>query len=102
MWKKLPDSLVAGIISGFISLGVSYFLLTSCRLLVVSYYQNTYLFQAPKVFLFSVFFNVLFFRFMMVKWEKENFGKGILLATLALCLVYFYYFFRYHQTIFGL
>ena len=102
MWKKLPDSLLPGIFGGCISLSLFYCLVASIRLIVVNYYQNSYLFQSPKVFLFSLFLNVVLFRFVLINGEKENIAKGILLATFGVSIVYFYYFFRYHNPIFGL
>ena len=102
MWKKFPDSLLIGIVSGCLSLSVFYCLFAFIRILIVSYYQNTYLFKAPKVAKFAIFLNVVFFRFVIVKGEKEEFGKGILLATVGVSFIYFYYFFRFHQPIFGL
>ena len=101
MWKKLPDSLFLGIFSGFISLSLFYFLVSLIRLLVIDYYQNTFMFQAPKAHLFSIFLNVVVFRFVIVKTDKENFGKGILLATILASFVYFYCFFRFHRSIIG-
>ena len=94
--------MLLGIICGFFSLSLFYCLVASIRLIVVNYYQNSYLFQSPKVFLFSIFFNVVLFRFVMVKGEKEGFAKGILLATVGVSFIYFFYFLRYHQPVFGL
>lgn len=101
MWKKLPDSLFLGIFSGFISLSLFYLLVSLVRLLLINYFQNTYMFQAPKVQLFAIFLNVVTFRFVMVKTDKEDFGKGILLATVIASFIYFYYFLRFHYSIVG-
>jgi hypothetical protein len=101
MWKKIPDSLPVGFVSGIVSLCLFYFLLSSIKMLVINYYENYYLFQAPKVHLFSIFLNVLLFRFVIVKTDKEKLGKGILLATVSFSFVYFYYFLKFHQSIIG-
>ena len=57
--------------------------------------------MAPKTHLFAIFLNILIFRYFVVKTDKEQFGKGILLVTVILSLVYFFYFFKYHQSLIG-
>jgi hypothetical protein len=101
MWKKLPDSFLIGIFSGLISLSLFYLLFVYVRMLIVNYYQDPYMLRAPKVHLFAIFLNILVFRFVMVKTDKENFGKGILLATVIPALVYFFCYFKFHQSLIG-
>src|SRR6185369_2832881 len=97
MWKRLPDSLLVGVFSGFISLSLFYLFFTLIKTAIIDYYQDPYMFQAPKVHLFSILMNDLLFRFIMVKTDKEKLGKGILLATVVVSFVYFYYFLRFHH-----
>ncbi len=101
MWKKLPDSLLLGIFSGLISLSLFYTVLAYVRIFVVNFYQDPYMFMAPKVHLFAIFLNVLIVRFLLVKTDKENLGKGILLATVIISFVYFFYYFKYHHSLIG-
>ncbi len=101
MWKKLPDSFLLGIFSGLVSLVPFYFLFNCIRVFIVNYYQDPYLLRAPKVHLFAIFLNILVFRFVMVKMDKENLGKGILLATVIPALVYFFCYFKFHQSLIG-
>ena len=98
MWKKLPDSLWLGIFSGFISLILFYLGFDRLRFLI---HGPAQMFQPPRVHLFAIFMNVLMFRFIVVKTDKENFGRGILLATVIVSFIYFYYFFRYHHSLIG-
>jgi hypothetical protein len=98
-WKTIPDSVVPGFFLGFISLVLFYVILAYARIFIVNYYGNPYLLMAPRIHLFSIFLNILLFRFFMIKKNKEKFGKGILLATVMASLVYFFYYFKYHQSI---
>ena len=101
MLKKFPDSHFTGIIIGLLSMILFYFLLAYIRHIIVNHYQNQYMLMAPKVQLFAIFLNVLFFRFVMVSLNKEKSGKGILLATIAASSAYFYFWFRYNISIIG-
>jgi len=101
MWKKLPDSFALGIFFGLVSLALFYIVLAYIRIFIVSYYQNAYLFMAPRVHLFAIFLNILVFRFFIIKKDMENFGKGILLATVIPTLVYFFCYFKYHHSLIG-
>lgn len=98
MWKKLPDSYLLGFVSGMLSLFLFYIAIASVRQLAVNHYQNEYVFMAPKVQLFAIFLNVLLFRFAVVSFDKEKFGKGILLVTVLASFVYFFFYFRYHHS----
>jgi hypothetical protein len=101
MLKKLPDSFLLGMVSGLASLSLFYFALSGIRSLLVDHYGNPYMLAAPKVQLFSIFLNVLCFRFIVVKTDKDKFGRGLLLVTILFSFVYFYYFLRYHHSIIG-
>jgi hypothetical protein len=101
MLKKLPDSFLLGLVSGLASLGLFYFALSGIRAVIIDHYENPYLFAAPRVQLFSVFLNVLCFRFIVVKTDKDKFGRGLLLVTIILSFTYFFYFLRYHHSIIG-
>lgn len=101
MWKKIPDSYPLGVVSGMVSLFLFYIAIASIRQLAVNYYGNEFLFLAPKAQLFAIFLNVLFFRFAVISFEKEKFGKGVLLITVLATFVYFFLYFRYHHSVIG-
>jgi hypothetical protein len=96
MWKKLPDNFSFGIVFGIISLFVSYMLMRSVRLAIVNYYNNEYLLAQPRVQLFTILINLIIFRFMMIRFEKENTGKGILFSTVIVSLLYFTLYYRFN------
>jgi len=101
MLRKFPDSFWFGLAFGVASLGAFYFLLTFIRQLISEYYGNPYMFGSPRVQMFSIFLNILGFRFVIVKLGREKTGRGILFATILASFVYFYFFFRYHNSITG-
>ncbi len=101
MWKKLPDSFIIGIVIGALSLVLFYMIFASIRSLLTDYYGDPYMLGAPRVQLFSIFLNVVCFRFVMVKTDKEKFGKGLLFITILASFVYFYYFLKFHQSLIG-
>ena len=82
-------------LTGVLCLGVSYFLLYSLRLLMVKYNGNPYSFAEPRVQLVSVLINVILFRFMMVTFQKEKTGRGVLFITVILTFLYFFLYSRY-------
>jgi hypothetical protein len=101
MWRRLPDSFLLGIFSGLVLLGLFYTVFAYIRIAIVNYYQNQFLLMAPRVHLFAIFMNILVFRFFILKTEKEKLAKGILLATVLTSFVYFFYFFKFHQSLIG-
>src|SRR5438093_1249048 len=100
MLKKIPDSFGFGLFLGVITLSLSYLFVRGFRILLVNHYGNQYLMAPPRVQLYSIVINIVIFRFIMVKYDRENTGKGILFSTVILALVYFFLYFRYNfQTI---
>ena len=101
MWRKLPDSFPLGVFSGLVSLALFYTVFAYIRIFIVNYCNNQYLLMAPRVHLFAIFVNILFFRFFILKTDKEKLAKGILLATVLTSFVYFFYYFKFHQSLIG-
>ena len=94
--KVSGDNFFLGMLGGLVLLFASYLSFRSIRLAFADYYGNPYLFPAPRVELLSILVNVLVFRFVILKFQKEQTGKGIFFITALLALVYFFFFFRYH------
>src|SRR5207253_885626 len=101
MLKKLPDSFFLGTISGIVTLSLFYFVFAYLRSLVTAHFGNPYMLAAPKVQLFAIFLNVLVFRFLVITLDKEKLGRGLLLVTILISFVYFFYYFKYHQSLIG-
>jgi hypothetical protein len=96
MFKRIPDTFFVGIIIGMITLFLSYLAVKAIRILLVNHYDNEYLMAPPRVQLYSIVINVIIFRFMMVRFDRENTGKGILFSTIILALIYFYFYLRFN------
>ena len=94
--KVSGDNFFLGMLGGLVLLSASYLSLRSIRLAFADYYGNPYFFPAPRVELISILINVLVFRFVIVKFRKEQTGKGIFFITAILAFVYFFFFLRYH------
>ncbi|UBM61483.1 hypothetical protein LA303_08630 [Candidatus Sulfidibacterium hydrothermale] len=50
--------------------------------------------QPENIYLLSLAGNILLFRFYFVKWNSYKTGKGVLLITIGLVLLFFYLFFK--------
>ena len=97
MWSKLPgDKFILGLVTGIVSLAVSYFSLRAIRLSVVVHYGDPFIFPAPRIELICLLINILFFRVMIVNLEKEKTGRGILFVTVILSITYFFLFFKFN------
>jgi len=96
MFKKIPDTFFVGIMTGIVTLFLSYFVVRAVRILLVNHFDNEYLMAAPRVQLYSIVINVIIFRFMVIKFERENTGKGILFSTVILALIYFFLYTKFN------
>ena len=95
--KRIKDSFAFGLLTGTISLVVFYYLLTGIRSWLVDHYDNPYILRPPTVQLIAVAFNIIIFRFLMINYQKEKTGKGILFITVIMTLGYFFVFNRYNK-----
>ncbi len=50
--------------------------------------------QPENIYLLSIIGNLLLLKLTFVKWENPKTGKGVLLMTIALALLFFYLFFK--------
>jgi hypothetical protein len=89
MWKKLPDNFFFGMLFGTISLFLSYLLVRGVRYGLVSYFENEFILEAPRVQLFAILINVIIFRLTMINFDREKTGKGILFSTVIMAFAYF-------------
>ena len=91
---KIKDSFLTGLITGLASIFLFYYLLSVGRTLLVNYYQNPYMLKPPVVQLLTMLINIIIFRFLLIKFDREKTAKGILFITVVLTLIYFYFFFK--------
>jgi len=96
MFKRIPDTFFVGIVAGIVTLFLSYLAVRTVRLLLVNHYGNEFIMAPPRIQLYSIVINVVLFRFLIIKYDKENIGKGLLFITIVLALIYFYLYSRYN------
>ena len=81
---KIKDSFWLGLLAGAASFGLFYFLLSLID------WENLGRFSVRAPYLLAFIPGVVLFRMMLVKWNLEKMGKGILAITvLGMLLVFF-------------
>jgi hypothetical protein len=92
--KLIRDNFAVGILFGILCIGISYLIINSIRMFVISRTGDTATLKPPAVQLLCLMLNVLLFRIIMVNMQKENAGKGFLFITVMAALTYFFIFYR--------
>ncbi len=87
MLKK--DSLWLGILIGIVSPFIFYGFLALVNLVLSSLYGEDQEIKRKTMFLLSIFINLLPIRIYFVSLKMDKTGRGILLITFALMLVFF-------------
>jgi hypothetical protein len=91
MFKK--DSMIIGILIGIIVIVGGYFALYYLNIWVSRYFFDIApVFKESTVEVLAIFLAVFPFRYFMLKTDKEYTGRGILLVTFVIGLVYFFYY----------
>lgn len=91
-WNK--DSFIAGIIGGAVLLLVFYFIVSGIRDLIIGYLNDPYLFASPRSELIAVALNMICFRFLMLRFNREKTGKGVLFITVLATFAYIVYHYK--------
>ena len=78
--RLLRDSILSGMVIGIISITLDYFVLFNFDKGYQSFTDNSPLFLSPRIQLIILAINILLFRFMIVKWNREQTGRGLLLV----------------------
>lgn len=87
MHKK--DSILFGMLVGFLLPLVLYALLYLLLALTELVFSLEWLNERPAVKLISIFINLLLIRYYFVNLKYEKTGKGLLVITLAYVIAYF-------------
>jgi hypothetical protein len=91
MFKK--DAMITGILIGILVPVLSFGLLYGLTVAISKIFTKGYMiFTMPTLAVLSIFINVLFFRYFMMKRQQDYIGRGILLATFLYAFVYFFKF----------
>ena len=81
---KIKDSFWRGLLAGAASFGLFYLLLSLVNL------EKLGIFAARAPFLLAFIPGVILFRMMLVKWNLEKMGKGVLAVTVVGMLLVFF------------
>ena len=94
--KQEGDNFLLGLLAGFVTLCLSYFVLRSVRLALADHYGNPYFFPSPRIELIAILINIILFRITILNLNKDKTGRGILFITVILSLTFFVLFYKYH------
>lgn len=83
------DSLWLGIIIGIILPVLTYFLIHLILLMLGGEHAT---FRKSTIYLLSIFVNLAPFRYYLVKQKFDKTGRGILLDTFLMAIVFFYFY----------
>lgn len=91
MWEKLfkRDQFLAGILFGILLPVVFYKVLYLVDLLVLEVFNTHMLRKQEYLFLLSIAINLFAIKYYFVNLNYDETGRGILLVTFALTLLYF-------------
>ncbi len=81
---KIKDSFWLGLLAGAASFGLFYLLLSLVN------WEKLGIFAARAPFLLAFIPGVILFRMMLVKWNLEKMGKGVLAVTVVGMLLVFF------------
>jgi hypothetical protein len=92
MIKKLfyRDSLWFGAAIGIAIPLIAYFIIYRANDYALGYFNKIQILTPTTMQLIALCANLILFRFYMLKWDKEQSGKGMLLSTFLLAFVYIF------------
>ena len=90
------DSIWFGVAVGVIIPLIAYFIIYRINEYALWHYNKIQILTPTTMQLLALCANIILFRLYMIKWDKEQSGKGVLLATFALA---FFYIFLHRQQI---
>jgi len=88
-WTK--DSFLLGFFSGAGLLYIFYLIVSQIRLFIVETIQDPYAFGSPRSELIAVTLNLICFRFLLLRFNREKTAKGMLFVTVVSTFLYVFY-----------
>lgn len=85
----MKDSYLAGMLIAVLSIFLDYIVLLNIDKVIFRISDHHYL-SAPKLQLLVLAVNIILFRFLIVKWQRYQTGKGFLLVLLFCSGCYMY------------
>jgi hypothetical protein len=87
MLKK--DNFILGMVIGLVLPALMFGILSAAKLFVETGTAWTRPFETQRMIILSIIINVIPLRWYFVKYKFENSGKGVLLTTFLMVVVYF-------------
>ena len=91
MWNKyfVRDQLIFGMLLGLLLVAISYGLLFLMDLCVIAIFNTHMLARQEYLYLLSLSTNLFAIKYYFVNLKYDKTGRGVLIVTFALALVYF-------------
>ena len=91
MWEKLfkKDTFLVGILMGIILPAIFFLVLNLLDMGVVQLFNTHMLAKQEYLYLLSVAINLFAIKYYFVNLQYDKTGRGILLVTFALAIIYF-------------
>ena len=83
------DSVFLGIFIGIAVPAIMYGLLTGINYFIEHYYSQSFKIREQTIYLVSIFMNVIPIRIYFVNFKSDKTGRGILLVTFLLMILFF-------------
>lgn len=84
----MRDNFFIGFLLGWISIGLDLLLLKGTDYLINAVTSYGHILNDQRTALVTLAFNVILFRFLIVKWNRIQTGKGLLLTIIIATLIY--------------
>jgi hypothetical protein len=88
--RFLKDSLFNGILLGTLSVLLDYVFLYNVDRVINLATSYGHVLKAPRLQLIILGVNIILFRFLIVRWQRIETGKGVLLVLIAATGYYIY------------
>lgn len=88
-WLK-KDNILNGVLMGVMSFISTYYLISGADWLRTKLLNFSPILIAPKLQLLMVFMNMLLFRWLIITKQQMDKGRGVLLITFVVTLIYVY------------
>ncbi len=83
-----------GLFLGVALLFIFFLIVSQIRVFIVSGLNDPYLFDSPRSELIALTLNLICFRFLLLKYNREKTAKGILFSTVIVTFTFFFYFYK--------
>ena len=88
--RLIRDNILVGIIIGWISIGLDFLVLFGLDHLIYQFSSYGHLLNTRRFVLIILAINIIIFRFMMVKWNRIQTGKGLFITIITATLIYIF------------